>query len=59
MSWFYALWSFRTVLEVIVSGQRATWSKFGSSEEIAHLFKRSAILQGQTHPARSDIVQTD
>lgn len=49
----------RTMLETIVPGHRATWIKFGSSEEIADLFKWSAVLQGQTHQAGNDVVETD
>ena len=49
----------RAVLEAIVPGHRATWCKFGACEEIADLLKRSAVLQGKTHQAGDDVVETD
>jgi hypothetical protein len=47
------------MLEAIVPGHRAAWSKFSPSGELAHLLKRSAVLQGETHQAGDDIVETD
>ena len=39
---------------------RATWSKFGVIEEITDLFERSRpVLQGKTHQASYDVVETD
>ena len=49
----------RTLPEAIVSRHRATWSEFDACEEIADLLKRSAVLQGETHQAGNDIVETD
>ncbi len=48
-----------TVLEAIVSGHRATWSKFHFCEEIADLLKWSAVLQSDAHQAGYDVVETD
>lgn len=49
----------RTMLEAIMPGHRAAWFKFGSSEEISDLLKRSAVLEGQTHQAGDDVVKAD
>jgi hypothetical protein len=49
----------RTVIEASVSDDRATGCKLGTSEEIADLLKRSAVLQGETHQAGDDVVEAD
>ncbi|MEK7764377.1 MAG: hypothetical protein AAB433_22620 [Nitrospirota bacterium] len=49
----------RTVLQAIVPGHRAAWFKFGSSEEIADLLKRSAVLKGQAHQTGDDVIEAD
>jgi hypothetical protein len=47
------------MLEAIVPGHRAAWSKFGTGEELADLLKRSAVLQRDAHQAGHHVVQTD
>ena len=49
----------RTVLEAIVSRDRATRFKFDAGEEIAHLLQADAVLQRETHQAGEDIVEAD
>jgi hypothetical protein len=39
--------------------RRGTWLKFGSSEAMAYLLQRSAVLQGETHQAGHHVVETD
>ena len=47
------------MLQAIVSGHRAAWLKFSPSEEIAHLLKWSAVLQGETAQAGDHVVEGD
>ena len=49
----------RAVLEAIVPDDRATGRKLGTSEEIADLLKRSAVLQREAHQAGDDVVEAD
>ena len=49
----------RTMLEALVPGRRATWRKFGASEEITDLLKWSAVLQGEVHQAGDHVVEAD
>jgi hypothetical protein len=49
----------RAGLKAIVPGYGATWSKLGTSEEIANLPKRSAVLQSQTHETGDHVVEAD
>ena len=55
----YEIRQTRTLLEVIVPGHWATWSKFGPSEEITDLLKWSTVLQSQAHQAGDYVVETD
>jgi len=47
------------MLEAIVPDDRATGRKLGTSEEIADLLKRSAVLQREAHQAGDDVVEAD
>jgi hypothetical protein len=53
------IWQTRTMLEAIVPKHGTAWGKFGAGEEFAHLLKRSAVLQRETHQAGDDVVETD
>ena len=47
------------VLDAIMPGHRAAWSKLGACKDIADLLEQSAVLQGKTRHVGDYIVETD